>query len=50
VWLPKAAGWNGKFLAVGNPGFIGGIARGAKYLEIGEARKLTSAFPKLFFA
>jgi len=29
VWLPKAAGWNGKFLAAGNPGFIGGIARGA---------------------
>jgi feruloyl esterase len=29
VWLPKVAGWNGKFLAVGNPGFIGGIARGA---------------------
>jgi feruloyl esterase len=29
VWLPKAAIWNGKFLAVGNPGFVGGIARGA---------------------
>jgi feruloyl esterase len=29
VWLPEAAGWNGKYLAVGNPGFMGGIARGA---------------------
>jgi feruloyl esterase len=29
VWLPIAESWNGKFLAVGNPGFFGGIARGA---------------------
>jgi feruloyl esterase len=29
VWLPKAASWNGRFLAVGNPGFFGAIARGA---------------------
>jgi feruloyl esterase len=29
VWLPLAQAWNGKFLAVGNPGFIGSIARGA---------------------
>jgi feruloyl esterase len=29
VWLPLAAGWNGKFYAVGNPGFIGSLARGA---------------------
>ena len=29
VWLPQAASWNEKLLAVGNPGFIGGIARGA---------------------
>jgi feruloyl esterase len=29
VWLPVAANWNGKFLAAGNPGFVGGIARGA---------------------
>lgn len=29
VWLPLASSWNGKFLAAGNPGFIGGIARGA---------------------
>jgi feruloyl esterase len=27
VWLPLAANWNGKFLAIGNPGFIGSIAR-----------------------
>ena len=28
VWLPSAANWNGKFLAVGNPGFIGSIGYG----------------------
>jgi len=26
IWLPDAANWNGRFLAVGNPGFIGSIA------------------------
>jgi feruloyl esterase len=26
VWLPDASNWNGRFLAVGNPGFIGSIA------------------------
>ena len=25
VWLPDASNWNGRFLAVGNPGFIGSI-------------------------
>jgi feruloyl esterase len=25
VWLPAPANWNGKFLAAGNPGFIGGL-------------------------
>jgi feruloyl esterase len=25
IWLPPAARWNGKFEAVGNPGFIGSI-------------------------
>jgi feruloyl esterase len=29
VWLPTTDNWNGNFLAAGNPGFIGGIARGA---------------------
>ena len=29
VWLPVAANWNGKFLAAGNPGFIGSIPSGA---------------------
>jgi len=29
VWLPLAEEWNGKLLAVGNPGFIGGVSRGA---------------------
>jgi feruloyl esterase len=27
VWLPVAANWNGRFLGIGNPGFIGSIAR-----------------------
>ncbi len=26
VWFPVAANWNGKFLAAGNPGFIGGLS------------------------
>jgi feruloyl esterase len=26
VWLPAAANWNGRFLAAGNPGFIGGLS------------------------
>jgi feruloyl esterase len=29
VWLPLASNWNGKFFAVGNPGFIGSLARSA---------------------
>jgi len=29
IWLPLAEEWNGKLLAVGNPGFIGGVSRGA---------------------
>jgi feruloyl esterase len=29
VWLPVAENWNGKYYAVGNPGFIGSLARGA---------------------
>jgi feruloyl esterase len=28
VWLPPAASWNGKLLALGNPGFIGSIVHG----------------------
>jgi feruloyl esterase len=28
VWLPDAANWNGKFLAAGNPGFIGSLSSG----------------------
>ena len=37
VWLPAASNWNGKFLAVGNPGFIGSIASGgiARNMERG---------------
>jgi feruloyl esterase len=26
IWLPDAAKWNGKFLAAGNPGFIGSLS------------------------
>lgn len=26
VWLPDASAWNGKFLAAGNPGFIGSLS------------------------
>lgn len=26
IWLPDPSNWNGRFLAVGNPGFIGSIA------------------------
>jgi feruloyl esterase len=26
VWLPDASNWNGRFLAMGNPGFIGSMA------------------------
>jgi feruloyl esterase len=29
IWLPIPDNWNGKFFAVGNPGFIGSLARGA---------------------
>jgi hypothetical protein len=37
VWLPDASNWNGRFLAVGNPGFIGSIASGgiARNMERG---------------
>ncbi len=28
VWLPLAKNWNGRFLALGNPGFIGSIGYG----------------------
>jgi feruloyl esterase len=28
VWLPDASNWNGKFLAAGNPGFIGSLSSG----------------------
>jgi feruloyl esterase len=28
VWLPPATSWNGRFLALGNPGFVGSIVYG----------------------
>jgi feruloyl esterase len=37
VWLPVAANWNGKFLAAGNPGFIGSLSSSglARIMESG---------------
>ena len=37
IWLPDSSNWNGRFLAVGNPGFIGSIASGgiARNMEKG---------------
>ncbi len=37
VWLPDPDNWNGRYLAVGNPGFIGSIASGgiARNMEKG---------------
>ncbi len=37
VWLPDAANWNGKFLAAGNPGFIGSLSSSglANIMEMG---------------
>ncbi len=37
IWLPDPADWNNRFLAVGNPGFIGSIASGgiARNMEKG---------------
>jgi feruloyl esterase len=42
VWLPLAANWNEKFLAVGNPGFIGSIPHGA-LANIVQKRYATAA-------
>ena len=43
VWLPEAASWNQRFLAVGNPGFIGSISYGglARIMEEGYATAST---------
>jgi feruloyl esterase len=34
VWLPVAANWNGKYVGIGNPGFIGSISYGGLVREI----------------
>jgi len=34
VWLPLAANWNGKYLAAGNPGFVGAISYGGMSREV----------------
>src|ERR1700722_13885267 len=34
VWLPAAANWNGNYIGIGNPGFIGSISYGGLVREI----------------
>ncbi|TAJ95112.1 MAG: tannase/feruloyl esterase family alpha/beta hydrolase [Gammaproteobacteria bacterium] len=43
IWLPEPAAWNQRFLAVGNPGFIGSISFGglARIMEEGYATAST---------
>lgn len=43
VWLPVAANWSGKYVGVGNPGFIGAISYGGlvRQLERGDATAST---------
>ncbi len=43
VWLPVAANWSGKYVGVGNPGFIGAISYGGlvRQVEKGDATAST---------
>jgi len=34
VWLPTAANWNGKYVGVGNPGFVGAVGYGGMSREV----------------
>src|ERR1700691_2238061 len=36
VWLPVAANWNGNYIGIGNPGFIGAISYGGLVREIAK--------------
>jgi feruloyl esterase len=36
VWLPSATNWNGKYVGIGNPGFIGAVSYGGLVREIAK--------------
>jgi feruloyl esterase len=36
VWLPVAANWNGNYIGIGNPGFIGAVSYGGLVREIAK--------------
>ena len=42
VWLPIPANWNGKFIGVGNPGFIGDIRFGGLAREVARGSAAAS--------
>ena len=42
VWLPVAANWNGTYVGIGNPGFIGSISFGGLVREIARGSATAS--------
>src|SRR6202034_46936 len=42
VWLPVAANWNGNYIGIGNPGFIGSISYGGLVREIARGSATAS--------
>ena len=42
VWLPVAANWNGNYVGIGNPGFIGSIGYGGLVREIARGSATAS--------
>jgi feruloyl esterase len=42
VWLPIAANWNGKYIGIGNPGFIGSVSYGGLVREIARGSATAS--------
>lgn len=42
VWLPTAANWNGKYVGIGNPGFIGSISYGGLVREVARGSATAS--------
>jgi feruloyl esterase len=42
VWLPIATNWNGKYVGIGNPGFIGSISYGGLVREIAHGSATAS--------